>query len=428
MKNAARVVLAVVLLAGGLLVPRLGFTDTARAGIGVPAQVPTPLLSELLGEPEPEKTDDPDEGGGDPDEPDEGGSDDPDGGGGDGNKSGGDNRNGKNGRDGDGKAGRGDGKGDGKGGLDGKRGKGKKGRKGRLNVVPAAGTPEIPGAFNTNELLAVAGHLRSLGWSAEEVIAQVYPPFIIAGESTFIDTWGAPRYGPGPIVRTHEGQDVFCDYGDPVLAPEDGYVSFSIGGLGGVTARVHTPDGAYWYLTHLSDLNTEELSNGEQVTAGTVIGFCGNSGNAASTPPHVHFGWYQPNGEALNPMRSLVRWLRLAEARAAQLLVAATGERQKQLPTLTAARRFGDAFAPDRSLFLGGESESLWASGRSPATGAFAVAEAALQAALAEHVDAPSFVGVPMVEEGAGDTSTLDPRSALARLLNGRFTGDENVD
>jgi hypothetical protein len=275
--------------------------------------------------------------------------------------------------------------------------------------------------------MAIAAHLRALGWSAGDVIGKVYPPFIIAGEATWVDTWGAPRYGPGPIVRTHEGQDVFCDYGDPILAPESGYVSFSDGGLGGITARVHTPDGAYWYLTHLSDLNTELLAAGDQVTPGTVLGYCGNSGNAATTPPHVHFGWYQASGETLNPMRHLVSWLRDAEDNALELLASVEGKRQKQLPTLTAARRFGDAFAPDRSVLAGGAGESLWASGSSPATGAFALAEIALQAALAEHVFEPSAVLVPS-SEGAGVEAMLDPESTLAELLKRRPGDDERGD
>ena len=402
MKSTARLVLATILVATSLLVlPRIGFgASSAFAGIGDP--IPTPLLSDLIGDPEPEPSDDPD----DDDDDDDGGSGSGSGSGDGGGKA--DNRDPKDTKDGvKGRNGR-------KGDDD---GRGRKKKRGRVNLIPPAGTPDIPGSFSTTELMTVAAHLRSLGWTAEAVIERVYPPFIIAGEATWIDSWGVPRYGPGPIVRTHEGQDVFCDYGDPVLAPEDGHVSFSDGGLGGITARVHTPDGAYWYLTHLSDLNTEELSAGDPVSTGTIVGYCGNSGNAATTPPHVHFGWYQPNGEAKNPMRHLVGWLRDAEDSAIQLLVSVRVERQKQVPALTAARRFGDAFAPDRSILAGAEGESLWASGTAPATGAFALAEAALQAALSGGVYEPESISIPSAQEGAGGGGALDPQSSLAKLL-----------
>ena len=354
MKSTARLVLATILVATSLLVlPRIGFgAASAFAGIGQP--IPTPLLSDIIGEPEPEPSDDPDD-----DE-----DDDDDGGGGQGGNGGGDgdvnerdpkdkNKKGIKGRDGK--------KGD-------KDGRGRKNKRKRLNLIPPAGTPDIPGSFSTRELMTVAAHLRSLGWSAEAVIDRVYPPFIVAGEATWIDTWGVPRYGPGPIVRTHEGQDVFCDYGDPV-------------------------------------------------TTGTVVGYCGNSGNALTTPPHVHFGWYQPNGKAKNPMRHLVGWLREAEDRALRLLVSVQTERQKKVPALTAARRFGDAFAPDRSVLAGAESESLWASGTAPATGAFALAEAALQAALSGGIYEPESITVPTAQEGAGVGGSLDPESTLAKLL-----------
>jgi murein DD-endopeptidase MepM/ murein hydrolase activator NlpD len=294
--------------------------------------------------------------------------------------------------------------------------------------VPPSGTPSIPGSFNTDELMTIGAHLRSLGWSAEDVIERVFPPFIIAGEATWVDTWGAPRYGPGPIVRSHEGQDVFCDYGDPILAPEAGILSMSDGGLGGITSRVHLGDGSYWYLTHLSDWNTEEFSNGDHVETGDVIGYCGNSGNALTTPPHVHFGWYQSSGKARNPMGRLVAWLEDAEQNASSLIASVTGDRQRKLPQLTAERRFGDAFSPDRSQLSGASGESLWASGRSPATGAFALAEAALQAALANQSFTADFIEVPASGEGAGTEGLLDPESTLAKLLERRFVLDEAAD
>jgi hypothetical protein len=158
-----------------------------------------------------------------------------------------------------------------------------------------------------------------------------------------------------------------------------------------------------------------------------VLGYCGNSGNAATTPPHVHYGWYQPSGEARNPMGHLVDWLRTAEDNALGILVSVQGKRAKQLPALTAARRFGDAFAPDRSVLPGGAGESLWASGSSPATGALALAEIALQAALAERVYEPSAVLLPNAE-GAGVDTMLDPESALAELLKRHGGDDENGD
>ncbi|MGH2806778.1 MAG: M23 family metallopeptidase [Actinomycetota bacterium] len=417
MKNAARIALATVLLLGAAIVlPRPAGRLLATDAI---AQI-TPTIPDLFGTPTP--TNPPDPGGGGEEE-------DPGGGGGGGGGGGedpddgkdGDGKDGKDGRDGDGK--------DGKDGRDGDRKKKKKDDE----VVPPSGVPSIPGSFDTDKLVAIAARLRALGMSQEEVIRRVYPPFIIAGPATWIDTWGAPRYGPGPIVRTHEGQDVFCNYGDPILAPEAGIVDFSDGGLGGITARVHVPSsGRYWYLTHLSDLNTEEFSIGDHVEVGDVLGYCGNSGNAATTSPHVHFGWYAEGGTgARNPMRHLVDWLREAERRVLGVVTKTTERRVKQQPTLTAARRFGDAFTPDLSeLRIAGES--LWASGSDPASGAFVIAESALQAALSGSTISFDERGrAPIDLIGAGpesDASGLDPNSALARLLADRDFHPEGSD
>jgi murein DD-endopeptidase MepM/ murein hydrolase activator NlpD len=75
----------------------------------------------------------------------------------------------------------------------------------------------------------------------------------------------------------------------------------------------HRPDGAYWYYAHLSRWNTDDFDSGDSVAPGDVIGYCGNTGNAATTPSHVHFGLYGPDGRAADPMAWLVRWLRAAE-------------------------------------------------------------------------------------------------------------------
>ncbi len=176
-------------------------------------------------------------------------------------------------------------------------------------AAPVSGY-DLQGFFSTTALLDALPSRRAL--RSRERIPQI-APFIIAGPASWTDTWGAPRSGPGSLARRHEGQDVFCRYGDPVLASERGYVEFDEGGLGGKVARLHRADGSYWYYAHLSAWNTRDVASGDRVVPGDVIGYCGNSGNAIGSPPHVHFGLYGSNGRATNPVRDLVRWLRAAE-------------------------------------------------------------------------------------------------------------------
>ncbi len=427
MRNAARIVLGiVVLLSGAAVLPRPASRLVSPDAMAALQVTPTLPIPNPLESPTPTKP--PNPVGEEGEEEEEGG-----------NNNNGEKEGDGRGRKNDGR--KGDGKKNGRNPRNGderkKKCKNKATAKARRKCrnrkkkpeIPT-GVPSIPGQFDTDKLVAVAARLRALGMSEAEAIEKVYPPFIIAGPASWIDTWGAPRYGPGPIVRTHEGQDVFCNYGDPVLAPEDGIVDFSNGGLGGITARVHVPSTKrYWYMTHLSDLNTEEFSIGDQVERGDVVGYCGNSGNAVTTPPHVHFGWYAEGGKnARNPMRKLVEWLHIAERRVLGVVSKATEKRVKQQPTLTAARRFGDSFRPDLSeLRIAGES--LWASGSDPASGAFALAESALQAALSGS-SVTFETGQPIGYIGAGSNVSegLDPDSQLARLLGDRDIHPEASD
>jgi murein DD-endopeptidase MepM/ murein hydrolase activator NlpD len=187
------------------------------------------------------------------------------------------------------------------------------------------------GTFSTEKLDATAEVLRREGWSEESIRRRVYVPFIVVGPASWSDSWGDPRFGPGPIVRSHEGQDVICHYGADVLASEDGVIEFDTGLLGGRSARLHRPGGDYWYYAHLSDWNLDAFSTGDAVHAGDVIGYCGSTGNA--TVPHVHFGHYGPDGEAIDPMVSLVSWLHEAESRLGDVHVGTS----TQVPAATEA-------------------------------------------------------------------------------------------
>ena len=64
------------------------------------------------------------------------------------------------------------------------------------------------------------------------------------------------------------------------------------------------PGGYRHYYAHLDDWAAPR--QGDWVEAGEVIGYVGNSGNAAGGPPHLHYGVYAPGGGAINPFPLLV--------------------------------------------------------------------------------------------------------------------------
>lgn len=109
------------------------------------------------------------------------------------------------------------------------------------------------------------------------------------------DTWGAARSGG----RSHEGIDIFAPRGTPIQATTRGVV-LNVGpnSLGGRTVMILGPGGQRHYYAHLE--RYPRLARGDWVAAGDTVGYVGDSGNAAGTPPHLHYGIYTRAG-AINP-------------------------------------------------------------------------------------------------------------------------------
>jgi hypothetical protein len=167
----------------------------------------------------------------------------------------------------------------------------------------------VSGPLSTAALDAVAERRRRDGWSAERIRREIYQPFIVVGPATWVDSWHAARYGGG--FHLHEGQDVMCRYGAQVLAAATGTLEFGTNSLGGNAAYIRFAGGGFLYYAHLAGWNRE--LEGNVVHPGDLVGWCGTSGNA--TTPHIHFGWYDADGLAHNPMGLLAGWLRAAETR-----------------------------------------------------------------------------------------------------------------
>lgn len=107
---------------------------------------------------------------------------------------------------------------------------------------------------------------------------------LAAVQSVFGDPRDAGR-------RDHHGIDIFAPRGTPVVAAVDGRVRVDTGNRGGNVIWLTPADGRRrrLYYAHLHDW---AVDNGAQVRAGDVIGYVGNTGNARTTPPHLHFGVY----------------------------------------------------------------------------------------------------------------------------------------
>ncbi len=170
---------------------------------------------------------------------------------------------------------------------------------------------------------SVPGDFAYEPWRGGEFILRVQPELLRGGhykvvlrleaqlafpvqgrdERAIMSGWGAERDGGR---RSHEGVDIFAQRGTPVLAAADGVVGrVEVTRLGGKVVWVH--DAARNANLYFAHLDSQAVHPGERVRIGDVLGFVGNTGNARTTHPHLHFGIYRRGEGAVDPAPFLRR-------------------------------------------------------------------------------------------------------------------------
>lgn len=147
--------------------------------------------------------------------------------------------------------------------------------------------------FNHDEAYAT----RVLRYAAElESAGDITLVCPVVGTTHYSDTFLAPR----PGGRQHEGVDMFAAEGTPVVAPVSGDVDLGENQLGGLVLRLWGDDGNYYYGAHLSGFANAT----GHVEAGAIVGYVGHTGDAAATPPHLHFEIHpgRSRGDPPNPV------------------------------------------------------------------------------------------------------------------------------
>jgi len=143
--------------------------------------------------------------------------------------------------------------------------------------------------------------------------------FPVVGKVNYTDTFGACRSG---CTRTHKGVDIFGTKLAPLVAAADGtIVSVRRSALTRAGNMVTIKDDEGWFYVYLHLNNdspgTDDGANpqgwilpnrlrvGNRVKSGDVIGYLGDSGNAETTPAHLHFEIHQPGVGVINPTPSV---------------------------------------------------------------------------------------------------------------------------
>jgi murein DD-endopeptidase MepM/ murein hydrolase activator NlpD len=179
---------------------------------------------------------------------------------------------------------------------------------------------ELPAQAATQEVVAEQiglQHLAVPSAAAGDVAAQtvaVRDAFAVTTYSTVQwpidpaspvgDRFG-PRAAPCAGCSTfHRGTDFNPGLGTPIAAIADGVVTEvgnPSGELGVYAIIQHTIDGVTWSSVYgHMELGSLQLSVGEQVSRGQLVGLVGDTGE--STGPHLHFGILDAAGDPVNSL------------------------------------------------------------------------------------------------------------------------------
>jgi murein DD-endopeptidase MepM/ murein hydrolase activator NlpD len=148
--------------------------------------------------------------------------------------------------------------------------------------------------------------------------------FPVVGHVSYTDDFGDPRAQGG-----HPGNDILADKRAPVVAVEAGRIVFwTSSPTAGCMLYLYGRSGTTYQYIHLNnDLTARndnrgscvpgiayapDVTDGQNVRAGELIGYVGDSGDANGLHPHLHFEIHPGDGDPVSPYRWLRRAIPLA--------------------------------------------------------------------------------------------------------------------
>jgi len=165
----------------------------------------------------------------------------------------------------------------------------------------------VPSAAPATQLAATGSGARTVATRSPTANSKgLQIPVAGVRPEQLVDTFEDARGGGS---RLHEALDIMAPRGTPVVAAVDGTIQKLFNSqAGGITVyEFDVSEEKVYYYAHL-DRYADGLAEGMHVTAGTVIGYVGTTGNAPPGAPHLHFAielltpekrWWQ--GTPINP-------------------------------------------------------------------------------------------------------------------------------
>lgn len=170
---------------------------------------------------------------------------------------------------------------------------------------PVLSTDAVPGSFvhepwrGGDFILRVQPELLRGGQYRVKLRLEAQLAFPVDGYNlrAIQSVFGVERDGG---ARSHDGVDIFARRGTPVLAAARGRAyGIEVTNRGGKVVWVRdNVRNARLYYAHL---DSQAVSEGDLIEIGDTLGFVGNTGNARTTPPHLHFGLYRSGQGAIDP-------------------------------------------------------------------------------------------------------------------------------
>jgi hypothetical protein len=159
--------------------------------------------------------------------------------------------------------------------------------------------------------------LATWAWSATAGAAVPNFVFPVVAKTTYTNDFGAPRW-----QGRHQGNDLMAAKRSPVVAVETGrVVKWTTSRSAGCMLYLYGRSGTMYMYVHLNNDRTRRndnrggcrngvayapgLAKSQNVQAGQLIGYVGDSGDANGIASHLHFELHPNGGRAVSPFRRL---------------------------------------------------------------------------------------------------------------------------